>query len=691
MSELSTRALFASVLFLLLTAGGVLAAGYGNEAVLTAGALPASFSTVTPHVGDRAVFVWDRVEVADDGSVRVMDEHEAVGFEWLPQTRAADVTGARHEALLLHQWGWQITSGSLGHEAPADWEPYADPAFAIGAHGTIYSYSYLGGLEPGAKPGEEEYHVQTSFATEATIVLPVCGGWLTIAGENIPLDRDVDLFRSCGGFPLSLGTNPHEPVRAVGTQRVGDHEALLLSARDGSLHVWLANDLPVPLRIAMPTCHDENVARIVTVHRCDEHVFDVLRLETFSRGSAPLPELDDAVTGNATSWRLAPLIGGLPDEAGTSHPFPASAALAAARNDPNATEFVRTLDNGYLVFVDYTESQSADTAIRTWALTAYDGTQPQSVRISRTDEPDGSTTIVTQEQGWTQGPWPAPDKAPREAPTVASMWQRWRAFAHEAYAPIEPTKWGMRIECLPTYNDACPMYAERWAGIERNVANPTSSGWVTSILRESDHPTRGHEMTLHEGWSLPRESGTPTSIQSAAAPGTLTTFDRIVWLPPANAAVAASILGATIVSLGYLLWPTLRIGIVALFSRQTTVEAALQHPVRFEIMEAIRLQPGLRISEISAKLGKSRSAIEHHLVILQRFRLVEIHQAAGQRRAFPSGSPVAWEAFESQSAVRRRVLEITRAQPELGPRQIARELGISAGTVTYHLKRARTK
>lgn len=713
MREGASRGAVAAAIFLLLTSGTVFAAGVTDTSRLAAGPLPERFILAEPRVGDMGVYVWDRVRVSEEGTVVVLNEHEILGFEWLPPSRESDHEGVRRDALMLHQWGWQPKDSYADPvTVSADgWERYAEPVFALEI-GTdrILSYAYLSGATaaPERQDPASARTVQRMFVDEDDRFAPRCGGFPAFGGREVPLDRDIDLFRACMGFVNQMtNIDPHTPVRAVGTQALGEHDTVLFSAGD-RYHVWYNASIPMPLRIAAQVCRFADVG-----WGCADE-FDVLRLTSFRRGDVVLPDRPSSPPEtDAVSWDMRPLVARLPDERGIEHPFPASEAVAAARAHPNGTTFAQALDRGTLTFLDYREHAHERETIRSWDLTAYDGTGTASVSVERrTGTPssnvpgplplpplqprppatDATTEVaVTVDRG--NNPLPPIERVPSIAPTVASMWTRWRAFASESHANIAPNTWGFRVGCVMTAEGGCSIFVERWAGLDRSSSHDDgSSTTFVSRLAESDNEHRGHEMTLHESWYRGTASDAPTiEVASAAAKGQLTVIRSAAWVAPATPIVLGSILGAAVASLTYLFWPVLRFGALVMFTRNATPPDALRHPQRQRMMAAVRAQPGIHVPDLANILGRRRNPTEHHLAMLRRVGLVRVVREGPRRRVFACDADPAAHAqpVALASDLARQLLAARRANPALGVREAARVFGVSPGTVSYHLGRLR--
>lgn len=125
-----------------------------------------------------------------------------------------------------------------------------------------------------------------------------------------------------------------------------------------------------------------------------------------------------------------------------------------------------------------------------------------------------------------------------------------------------------------------------------------------------------------------------------------------------------------------------------LFTRLTP-DTLLQHNLRTKILDLLRVQPGLGITDVCSQLGIGWGTAVHHLTRLEQARLV-VSQDAGRRRRFflPNESLTVRTAISVLSTdLNRRLLEHIRAHPGTSQQETCAALGISAPLAHKYLAR----
>ena len=698
-----------------LLVGTVGAAGYESHDLPAAGPLPASWRMPEARVGDRGEYTWDsvRIDPATQQAV-VLASHELWGFEWLEPKPTRGHDGRLHDTNRLHEWGWQVDRDT------GEWERYAEPVYAIDRHDQgLVSYAYLSAVAT-----DESQRYGGAHMLQAHLIAPGerfsihCGPVSPLHGQEVPLEGEAELFGDCSWGNKFSG--PTSGFSAVGTQELGELQAILFSRASGQAHLWYDPGIPYPARVAVQD-------------RSDPSRYDVVRLQRFQRGAGEPITWDGAPAGApAEPWEMRPLVGGTLDESGIEHPFPASKAIEAARADVEGSDFDRLLDaGGYLSFADYREHHDERRDLHMWDLTAtYDGAAASVAVTRETTKPEpsppvppagplppvpvplpplppgsppaqalaGNTTTkvaATGDRGG--GPWPR--EAPADGPTVASAWARWRAFASDEYRDRAPNAWGFRILCL-NGDGGCSPYREVWAGVRAGYvwSNGTASESVNheSILEESENALRGREARLHEStyrWSGSTQVPSAQNEPPVPTAGDMRTLHTVAWVMPATAVVAGTGLVAFLAGLAYLLWPALKSGgLTGLFSRVHGRTELLEHPQRQRMVQLVEAQPGIHVSELGRRLGLGRNQLDHHLRKLQASGVVKLIPSGGYTCVFLAASAdhavmAAAGAVKAEGA--RRVLELALAHPGISVREVARQAGLSPGTVAHHLRRLR--
>lgn len=128
--------------------------------------------------------------------------------------------------------------------------------------------------------------------------------------------------------------------------------------------------------------------------------------------------------------------------------------------------------------------------------------------------------------------------------------------------------------------------------------------------------------------------------------------------------------------------------LVPLFTRLQR-DDLLSDGVRPKIMEILRAEPGLGITDVCARLQIGWGTAVHHLTRLEGAGLL-VSQDAGRRRRFflPSESATRRTAVcVLSSELSRRLLEAIRARPGLSQTELCAALGISAPLAHKYLAR----
>lgn len=201
--------------------------------------------------------------------------------------------------------------------------------------------------------------------------------------------------------------------------------------------------------------------------------------------------------------------------------------------------------------------------------------------------------------------------------------------------------------------------------------------WAFSYDRPSYTPLGGADQSASDYQLAP-----PQRVQSGA-----------VWaLPDAPAAAVGFSFLALAASALYYFWPSLKgLPILGLFSR-IEPDRVLDHPARKTLFALIEANPGIHFQEIGRRTGFGRGQLEHHLRKLQAADLVSRVQGSSYTCFFALGQVdrrVMAAAPLLRSDGGRTILATLQRQPGATSRQLAAQLGLSAGTVSYHVKRLR--
>jgi DNA-binding transcriptional ArsR family regulator len=172
----------------------------------------------------------------------------------------------------------------------------------------------------------------------------------------------------------------------------------------------------------------------------------------------------------------------------------------------------------------------------------------------------------------------------------------------------------------------------------------------------------------------------PASGKAAALPAPGFT------LTPLQAA-GAGLLGIVAGAL-YLLWPALKAGPTALFSRIQGPQT-LEHPARSNLVAFVAGQPGIHFKELRRQSGLANGALVHHLGKLEQSGAVVVRPAGRYRCYFPAGARQQDPALfaTTKAAGARQLLAELREHPGQSTGELAQHTGLGRSTIQYHLGR----
>jgi len=156
------------------------------------------------------------------------------------------------------------------------------------------------------------------------------------------------------------------------------------------------------------------------------------------------------------------------------------------------------------------DASSSSGTERTWQFTVTDGESWLTVVAHRTDNPQAplglpvpipkglpagasaNTTFGVADEGsaskYYQGSYPRRRRR-RPAAHVASMMERWRAYASPEYASLGPRRWGFQVTCLRIMSSDCRnVWVTAWAG----HADATGATLALDQVRDAADPAQ-HE------------------------------------------------------------------------------------------------------------------------------------------------------------------------------------------------------
>ncbi len=328
----------------------------------------------------------------------------------------------------------------------------------------------------------------------------------------------------------------------------------------------------------------------------------------------------------------------LPDEAGVEHPFPLSLAVQDARDasQPNVLqEFLRAAPDAYIAEAGFLEAIQDGRRESRWTVTASNGPDAVSVRISRfgpqadaSPRPDLGFPVlptapvsVVEEATRPAREFPAPSGAPRLA-TLASLAARWDAVASNSSREQGWNAWGFAVLCGATCDQPT---TQTWLGIEqtREYHTPGSVGTlgfyvipVQETLTVDDQGTS--LLRTHTDWWVAERAGPlvivenspqPEPAMQVAAPAAPSGWQ----FPGAEAAAGLTFIGI-LAGIGYYLWPGLKSGLLAILR---TAPPPPENPIRLVLRQAIEAAPGVHFQELRRRTGKAGGTLRHHLRVLE--------------------------------------------------------------------------
>jgi DNA-binding transcriptional ArsR family regulator len=499
-----------------------------------------------------------------------------------------------------------------------------------------------------------------------------CGLW---GPRGVVGEGPTQLAGRCGR-PL-LNQPGNQTATPAGVDAVGGMDAYHL---DGAADAWYNPALPFPVRVRDP------LVDLFNQEKTHGWTFE-LTLTGYQPGAGAYPQ--GGVGGEAPRAALAPAPAGVPDEAGVQHPFPLSAAVAAARAQGAGDGYVGEAQSRQLV-------DQAGRSVWEWDLVLTDGHAHADRTVTYTppaaDLPgaQGSVQVSRWDAGLpadVTGLYPAPELAVRPLPKVADALAAFAAAQPPSAAQV-PT-WQVLQAC---FGDCAHPVRTVQAGIRQA---PAGDPLVVVPTALEAAPYRQAGLSFRDDGTLLARSertGTtdPATLLSASAPTPeAATLARV----PRHLDAVPIALGAGTVAAGSLLlyafWPALK-GALGLFSRIETGDL-LRHPVRARLHQLVESEPGLHFQELGRRAGVARGALQHHLDKLEAGGLLAARMAGGYRCYFLASAATpasAAQAGATRSEGAQLVLQALQAGI-VGPRAIAAHTGLSVGTVGHHLKRLR--
>ncbi|MGB1585838.1 MAG: winged helix-turn-helix transcriptional regulator [Thermoplasmatota archaeon] len=132
------------------------------------------------------------------------------------------------------------------------------------------------------------------------------------------------------------------------------------------------------------------------------------------------------------------------------------------------------------------------------------------------------------------------------------------------------------------------------------------------------------------------------------------------------------------------------LGGVAGFSRIDDADL-LEHPLRGQIFDTIKGNPGIHASQLARELDVGWGTITHHLDKLQKGKLVTTRKVNNQKCFFEQGGMVSRQDMAIASALKgdtaAGIAEFVGTHPMTSQKQMAEALDISPALASFHVKK----
>ncbi|MCK4613375.1 MAG: winged helix-turn-helix transcriptional regulator, partial [Thermoplasmata archaeon] len=108
----------------------------------------------------------------------------------------------------------------------------------------------------------------------------------------------------------------------------------------------------------------------------------------------------------------------------------------------------------------------------------------------------------------------------------------------------------------------------------------------------------------------------------------------------------------------------------------------MENKNRRNIIAIINAREGITFTSLMKELGLKNGALAYHLHTLERGRFIKSVKDGKYRRFYPRGARIT-----GLSSVEEKIIEVIRANPSIGQREIARLIGFTPQTVNYNVKK----
>lgn len=117
-------------------------------------------------------------------------------------------------------------------------------------------------------------------------------------------------------------------------------------------------------------------------------------------------------------------------------------------------------------------------------------------------------------------------------------------------------------------------------------------------------------------------------------------------------------------------------------------EDILDHKVRGRIIEYIRLNPGAHYTMIRKELNLSNGSTGYHLRVLETEGFIQSIRDGIYRKFYPYGMSI--PRYES-IGIEKEIINVVLMTPGISQRNLAKEIGLSQSTTSYHVNRLKNR
>ncbi len=549
---------------------------------------------------------------------------------------------------------------------------------------------------------------------DVTIYEPVaipCGVLSELQGSVVSLNETVRVDGDCLGPGESQSGTLFE---ATGTTDWNNIPVVVFEASNGADHasIWYSPAVPYPLRMELTLSLTPSDFAAQGVHEVPSHPQEVrlvAEMTGFEAGDNPVGVPAGPLPAAFGTPDTAPLEIWGPNDDGIDVPYRMSEAFEGARTDPtfpDLREFLARNEDARTIWA-YQQIDEVDERIDyRWLYVVWSEDESlyiESVRTLRhtqnpaTGEPVEHTSDTHRRADfiptWEHYVETEP-QFPNRAPTVASAFMHFEEATGQA-----ANEYGFNYVC-PQLCLAGKDYALVVGHIihEETEGTPGTSEGATMYHQHDRYRfdqdgrlvMREHLESEGTGFSLVSLAGSSPKNQADDAQQ----MDAVgaVWVAPPPAAAAGIGFVALLVGATYWFWPSLKLmPFFGMFSRVRPDEM-LQNPIRAAIFEAIKENPGIHYQQLIRHVDKGYSVVDHHLRKLDLGNYISVQKGKGFTCFFAKGvidHQVMMVVPMLRTEGARRVLREVVEHPGQSVADVARAVGITKSTVSYHVSRLR--